>query len=162
MVCIALTVLAVAVLVPMMFLIAGDVIGRYLLKKPIPGVFEINSYYLMVLVVFFPLAYVQRRRQHVFVTLFTERFSQRARSALDAVACLIGIVTFGLVAWYGLKVALVSTSVRDMIEGIINVPIWISKWFVPTGAFALCLQLLLDAILHLHEAATGRPWEWRQ
>jgi TRAP-type C4-dicarboxylate transport system permease small subunit len=146
---------AIAVLVPMMFLVAGDVIGRYLLKQPIPAVFEINSHFLMVLVVFFPLAYVQRRKEHVFVTVFTEKFPPRAKALLDTLSILIGIIAFGLIGWYGLDVALVSTRVGDHIPGIIDVPVWISKWFVPIGAFALCLELLIDGARHVQALITG-------
>jgi TRAP-type C4-dicarboxylate transport system permease small subunit len=42
-----LTALATALLAPMMFLVTGDVIGRYFLNMPIPTVFEINSNFLM-------------------------------------------------------------------------------------------------------------------
>ena len=146
---------AIAVLVPMMFLVAGDVIGRYVLKQPIPAVFEINSHFLMVLVVFFPLAYVHRRKEHVFVTVFTERFPPRAKALLDTLSIFIGIIAFGLIGWYGLDVALVSTRVGDHIPGIIDVPVWISKWFVPIGAFALCLELLIDGARHVQTLITG-------
>ena len=146
---------AIAVLVPMMFLVAGDVLGRYLLKQPIPAVFEINSHFLMVLVVFFPLAYVQRRKEHVFVTVFTERFPSRAKAALDALSVVIGIIAFGLIGWYGLDVALVSTRVGDHIPGIIDVPVWISKWIIPIGAFALCVELLIDGARHVEAVIKG-------
>lgn len=139
----------------MMFLIAGDVIGRYLLKSPIPAVFEINSHFLMVLVVFFPLAYVQRRKEHVFVSLFTDKLPPRARAVLDTLSVVIGITAFGLIGWYGLEIAVVATRVRDYIPGIIDVPVWISKWFVPIGAFALCLELLIDGVRHVGSVITG-------
>jgi len=145
----ALTGTAIALLVPMMFLVAGDVIGRYLLNSPIPAVFEINSCFLMVLVVFFPLAYVHRRRQHVFVTLFTQNFPPRARAMLDAFSVTLGIVAFGLIGWYGMEIALKATKVREYSPGIIDVPVWMSKWIVPIGAFVFCIELLLDGAKHI-------------
>jgi len=139
-----LTGISVALLVPMMFLVAGDVIGRYILKSPIPAVFEINSNFLMVLVVFFPLAYVHRRREHVFVTLFTERLPQRIKAALDTFSVTLGAVAFGLIGWYGMVFALKATKVREYSPGIVDVPVWMSKWIVPIGAFAFCFELMLD------------------
>jgi len=144
-----LTSVAVAVLAPMMFLIGGDVIARYLLRKPIPAVFEINSNFLMVLVVFFPLAYVHRHKEHVFVTLFTEKFSAMGKAILDVFSAILGIIAFGLIGWYGVDTALVATEAREYVPVMINVPVWISKWFVPIGCFAFCIELFLDALKQL-------------
>jgi TRAP-type C4-dicarboxylate transport system permease small subunit len=145
----ALTGLAVALLVPMMFLVTGDVVGRYLLKKPIPAVFEINSCFLMVIVVFFPLAYVHQRGEHVFVTLFTGRLPKKVQTLFDLFSVLLGIASFGLIGWYGLEKAISSTRVWEYIPGIIDVPVWISKWFIPLGAFTFCIELMRDACRRL-------------
>ncbi|MBW1681425.1 MAG: TRAP transporter small permease [Deltaproteobacteria bacterium] len=146
-----LTGIAIALLVPMMFLVAGDVIGRYVFKSPIPAVFEINSCFLMVLVVFFPMAYVHRRREHVFVTLFTDKFPARVKAALDTFSVFVGAVAFGLIGWYGMIFAVKATEAREYSPGIIDVPVWISKWIVPIGALAFCIELLLDGMKHLRE-----------
>ncbi len=139
-----LTGLAISLLIPMMFLVPGDVIGRYLLKKPIPAVFEINSCFLMVIVVFFPLAYVHRKKEHVFVSLFTQRFSLRMNDLLDALSVFLGALVFGLIGWYGLEQAIHSTQILEYIPGIIDIPVWISKWFVPIGSLVFSLELLRD------------------
>lgn len=135
--------------VPMMFLVPADVIGRYLLNKPLPAVFEVNSYFLMVAVVFFPLAYVHQKNEHVFVNLFTRRWPKRLKSCLDLVSMLLGAAAFGLIGWFGLKTAIKSTAVMEYIPGIINIPIWISKWFVPLGAFVFTIELLRNGYGHL-------------
>jgi TRAP-type C4-dicarboxylate transport system permease small subunit len=144
-----LTGLATALLVPMMFLVTGDVIGRYLLKMPIPAVFEINSNFLMVLVVFFPLAYVHRRKEHVFVTIFTERFPSRAKAVLEILSIVFGLFAFGLIGWYGLEAAIAATMVKEYIPGIITVPVWLSKWIIPIGTAVFCIELIRDGITHI-------------
>jgi TRAP-type C4-dicarboxylate transport system permease small subunit len=151
-----LTWLAMVVLIPMMFLVPADVIGRYLLKKPIPAVFEINAYFLMVAVVFFPLAFVQQKRGHIYVNLFTQKMPERAKGVLDAFSTALGVFAYGLIGWFGLKMAIHSTEVREYVSGIIDVPIWISKWFVPLGAFVFCLQLIRDMVHHIHRATGAR------
>lgn len=137
---------ATALLFPMMFFVTADVIGRYLLNRPIPGVFEINSNFLMVLVVFFPLAYVHRRQEHVCVTLFTQKLPERIRALLVLFSIVLGLFAFGLIGWYGLEAAVASTRIREYIPGVIRVPIWISHWIIPIGSFAFCLELLLDGL----------------
>lgn len=139
-----LTGVAVGLLVPMMFLVTGDVIGRYVFNSPIPAVFEINSHFLMVLVVFFPLAYVHQKREHVFVTLFTDRLPQRGKSLLEGLSALLGFVLYALIGWYGLGKAIQSTRLLEFIPGIVDVPVWLSKWIIPIGCLAFCMELLRD------------------
>jgi TRAP-type C4-dicarboxylate transport system permease small subunit len=139
-----LTGVAVGLLVPMMFLVTGDVIGRYVFNSPIPAVFEINSHFLMVLVVFFPLAYVHQKREHVFVTLFTDRLPQRGKSLLEGLSALLGFVLYALIGWYGLDKAIQSTRLLEFIPGIVDVPVWLSKWIIPIGCLAFCIELLRD------------------
>ena len=139
-----LTGVAVGLLVPMMFLVTGDVIGRYVFNSPIPAVFEINSHFLMVMVVFFPLAYVHQKREHVFVTLFTDRLPLRGRSILEGISALLGLALYGLIGWYGLIRAIQSTQLLEFIPGIVDVPVWLSKWIIPIGCLAFCVELLRD------------------
>ncbi len=139
-----LTGVAVGLLVPMMFLVTGDVIGRYVFNSPIPAVFEINSHFLMVMVVFFPLAYVHQKKEHVFVTLFTDRLPERGRSLLQGISALLGLILYGLMGWYGLKKAIQATRLQEYIPGIVDVPVWLSKWIIPIGCLAFCIELLRD------------------
>jgi len=141
-----LTGIAVGLLVPMMFLVTGDVIGRYVFNSPIPAVFEINSHFLMVLVVFFPLAYVHQRKEHVFVTLFTESMPLKTKAFLEGASAVLGLVLYGLIGWYGLQKAILSTRVLEYIPGIVNVPVWLSKWIIPIGCLAFCIELARDAL----------------
>jgi TRAP-type C4-dicarboxylate transport system permease small subunit len=140
-----LTGVAVGLLVPMMFLVTGDVIGRYVFNSPIPAVFEINSHFLMVLVVFFPLAYVHHRKEHVFVTLFTDRLPSGGKAFLEGTSAILGMVLYGLIGWYGLQKAILSTRLLEYIPGVVNVPVWLSKWIIPIGCLAFCMELLRDA-----------------
>jgi TRAP-type C4-dicarboxylate transport system permease small subunit len=140
-----LTGVAVGLLVPMMFLVTGDVIGRYVFNSPIPAVFEINSHFLMVLVVFFPLAYVHHRKEHVFVTLFTDRLPAGGKAFLEGTSAILGMVLYGLIGWYGLQKAILSTRLLEYIPGIVNVPVWLSKWIIPIGCLAFCMELARDA-----------------
>lgn len=140
-----LTGVAVGLLVPMMFLVTGDVIGRYVFNSPIPAVFEINSHFLMVMVVFFPLAYVHHLKEHVFVTLFTDRLPSRGKALLEGTSAILGMVLYGVIGWYGLQKAILSTRVLEYIPGVVNVPVWLSKWIIPIGCLAFCMELMRDA-----------------
>ena len=128
----------------MMFLVTGDVIGRYIFNSPIPAVFEINSHFLMVMVVFFPLAYVHQRKEHVFVTLFTDRLPLRGKAFLEGTSAIMGFAVYGLIGWYGLQKAILATRVLEYIPGIVDVPVWLSKWIIPIGCLVFCIELARD------------------
>jgi TRAP-type C4-dicarboxylate transport system permease small subunit len=144
-----LTGAAMVLLVPMMFLVAGDVIGRYVFNSPIPAVFEINSNFLMVIVVFFPMAYVHVKGEHVFVTLFTEKMPMRVKAMFDAISVFLGAFIYSLIGWYGASVAFKATKVQEYSPGIIDVPVWMAKWIVPIGAFVFCIELVFSGIKHI-------------
>ncbi len=140
---------AVVSLVPMMFLVGADVIGRYVFNSPIPAVFEINTNFLMVIVVFLPMAAVHVRGEHVFVSLFTEKFPQRVKSGLDAFSVTMGAIIFALIGWCGVEVAVKATKVQEYSPGIIDVPVWMARWIVPMGAFVFSAELLISGIKHM-------------
>jgi TRAP-type C4-dicarboxylate transport system permease small subunit len=155
----ALTALSILLLIPMMFLVPADVIGRYIFKTPIPAVFEINASFLMVAVVFFPLAFVHQKRGHIYVNLFTRKLPNKVKNILDLFSLVLGIVAYALIGWFGLEMAIESTKVREYVSGIINLPIWISKWFIPIGCLAFCLELIRDG---LSRAANLNPKQDRE
>ena len=150
-----ITAIAVGLLVPMMFLVTGDVIGRYVFNSPIPAVFEINSHFLMVMVVFFPLAYVHHLKEHVFVTLFTDRLPSGGKALLEGTSAILGMVLYSLIGWYGLQKAILSTRVLEYIPGVVNVPVWLSKWIIPIGCLAFCMELMRDAFNQFKTAFVG-------
>ncbi len=63
------------VIILLMLHITADVAGKYFFNTPIIGTLEIVSRYYMVAVVFLPLAFVQIRRQHLTVEMFTMKIT---------------------------------------------------------------------------------------
>jgi len=150
----ALSAVAMLTLVPMMFLVAADVVGRYIFNSPIPGVFEINTNFFMILVVFFPMAYVHVHDEHVFISLFTDKLPPVIKKLLDTFSVTIGAVIYALIGLYGAKMAIKATSVLEYSPGIIDVPIWLAKWLVPIGAFVFCAELLISVAKHIRSIVT--------
>ena len=83
---------AILPLSAMMFMIAADVILRYVLKRPIVGSTDL-VHLMLVFVVFCPMAYTQFRKGHVTVTLITSRMGQRTTEILKVVVNFLGMVT---------------------------------------------------------------------
>jgi TRAP-type C4-dicarboxylate transport system permease small subunit len=93
-----LGIVAAVALVGMVLLTCVDVIGRYVLNRPLTGAFELSEMAMGALV-FASLPLVTLRRQHVTVDLFDRLLPASWRTAQDAVANLLAALCTGVVAW---------------------------------------------------------------
>ena len=134
-------------LILMMLHIVIDVAGKYLLNAPIPGTIEIVSAYYMVGVLFLPLGEVARRRDHIYVELFTRGLSPRALTRLDRAIAFVGAASMGLVAWLTTLEAIDKTQRGEMWETADSlITIWPSRWILPVGAAVMAIYMLIEGI----------------
>ncbi len=96
--CRLLTVVAAGCLAAMALLTVADVLGRYLLNRPLPGALELSEF-AMALVVFFGLGSTALIGGQVVVDIAVERFPPRLRAAFVAGNALLGTVFWMLIAW---------------------------------------------------------------
>ena len=89
---------AALALVGMVLLTCVDVIGRYVLNRPLTGAFELSEMTMGALV-FASLPLVTLRRQQVTVDLLDWLVPRSWRTAQDAVANLLAAFCIGVVAW---------------------------------------------------------------
>jgi TRAP-type C4-dicarboxylate transport system permease small subunit len=82
----------------MMLILAVDVGLRSGIDVVVPGTVEIVQF-LMVLVVFFSLAYTSLGSGHVTINLFTARFPERIQVGLDSFSSLLGVLIFAGIGW---------------------------------------------------------------
>ena len=127
-----------------MLVMAVDAIGRKV-KGPLPGGYE-TSMALMVLVMFLPLAFGERRNANISVDLVSRLLPVRLRTILEAIGAVLGVATFVLITWLGVGTALYSTSVGEYWPGIVNYPVWAFRWIVPIGSAVAALQFLFTVI----------------
>jgi len=78
-------------LLSMMMIVTGSVIGRSAFNYPLPDDLLIVGL-LMVVVITFPLAYIQRRNGHISVTVISDRLPRR----VQIIQSLFGNLLFGL------------------------------------------------------------------
>lgn len=90
--------LAAIALVGMVLLTCVDVIGRYVLNRPLTGAFEMSEMAMGALV-FASLPLVTLRRQQVTVDLFDGLLPAGWRAVQDAAANLVAAVCVGVVSW---------------------------------------------------------------
>jgi TRAP-type C4-dicarboxylate transport system permease small subunit len=89
---------AALTLVGMVLLTSIDVVGRYLLNRPLTGAFELSELAMGALV-FSSLPLVTLRRQHVTVDLFDRLVPLRWRPAQDALLEAVAALCMAAIAW---------------------------------------------------------------
>ncbi len=94
----ALGALASVALVGIVLLTCVDVVGRYLLNRPLTGAFELSEMAMGALV-FASLPLVTLRRQQVTVDLLDWLVPAGWRTAQEAAANLVAALCVGVVAW---------------------------------------------------------------
>jgi TRAP-type mannitol/chloroaromatic compound transport system permease small subunit len=135
-----------------MLICVADVIGTNFFGWPVPGTLEITES-TMVLIVFGALAYTQEKRGHIRVEILHGYMSPRIRSLMDAVAHLLALAFFALLAWQSIGELTYSWEMKEATMGAIRFPLYPARLLLTLGATLLIAQLTLDVILDV-----GRMW----
>jgi TRAP-type C4-dicarboxylate transport system permease small subunit len=127
--------------------IVVDVGGRYLLRAPLPGTVEFVSRYYMVMLVFLPLALVQRRDGHFVAGLFTDHLRAEVKQRLIAVTQLAMAAVAALLAWGAFSAAQHATRTGEQVQAAEFIILsWPARWLVPLGLGLMALQALVNAV----------------
>jgi len=127
--------------------IVADITGRYLFRAPLPGTVEFVSRYYMVVLVFLPLALVQRRDGHFVAGLFTDHLTPPIKRRLIAVTQVAMAVVAALLAWRGVTAAEYATHTGEQVQAAeFVVMTWPGRWLVPLGLGLMALQALAGAV----------------
>lgn len=141
------------VLLFMMLLTAGDVLGRAILTRPIPGSYEVSGYMLAVIVLL-GLGYAQQAEANVRVEFFTDKLPRNIQGYLVAIFALLSAVFFALVVWQGVKESLNTLSVGSTSD-ILHIPAYPFQFLVAVGALFLALELLVKFISTVYQLVKG-------
>ncbi len=141
----AVNVLARLALVLMVTLISVQVFTRYVLNDPLQGVIGVTEQFLMPLMVFCSLSYVEMHDGHIRAGMLYDVYPPRVRTAVHAAICLVSAVFFVLVAYATASEAWVSYSQGYETSGDIAVPLVWALVIPPVGCCLLALRLLVNA-----------------
>lgn len=123
---------------------SADVIKRWLLTWPFPGVHELNEC-LLVVMLFLGVTWTQVKRRHIRVSFVVSHMSPKMVVVMDTIACLICLICIAALGWASLQEGLHSVSIREFSgTGIVRVPIWWARMLVPIGSFMFAAQLVVD------------------
>jgi len=140
-----LSYLSMAALGIMLFLGAGDVIGRYFFNIPIKGTQEICEI-LLPAVALFAWAYTQSLDRHVSVDILMDRLSSQKRRVINCFTLFVSLILFAVILWKGAELALRSWKTGELVNTI-YIPIAPFQFFTAIGAFFMCLELIAQIMM---------------
>lgn len=141
-----------AAIIGMMVLTCADVVLR-LLRRPIPGTFEIVGF-LGTVIIAFALAYTSVERGHIAVEFIVEKLPRRAQAAIEAITSIASAALFGLLTWQSFIYA---SDIRQSgeVSVTLTMPIHPFIYGISVGSALLFLVLLADG-LHAATRAVRR------
>jgi TRAP-type transport system small permease protein len=139
------------VLFLMMFLTSADVFMRFLFNRPIKGAFELTEL-MMVVTVFFAVAYTESKKSHIGVELLVDRLRQRAQAGIDALTSLLSLGIISVILWQG-ALSAHETFLKGEYSALLKIPLFYFKALVPLGALVLNLEILVSLIHSLRRVA---------
>ena len=127
--------------VGMVLLILAEVVTRRLFHASIYVAQEYTAY-LMVLFVFTSLSYVLKRKRHINITLIKSRFPQSLQRYLDVFLPVLALALVVYLTFWSFDMAIASLKRGEIALTVSMTPLFIPKFFVPTGLILFALQLI--------------------
>jgi TRAP-type C4-dicarboxylate transport system permease small subunit len=144
--------LAGAAIVAMMLLTCADVILR-LFSRPIPGTYELVSFFGAVSVAF-AMAHTCVEKGHIAVSVLVQLLPRRGRETVDALTSALSLTLFALIAW---RSVLYAEDLRRSgeVSLTLQLPFYPFVYGIGLSAAVVCLVLLSDVVRHLQGAFRG-------
>jgi TRAP-type C4-dicarboxylate transport system permease small subunit len=146
-----------AILFLFVLMVVGDVSGRYLLSKPVPGTQEIGEI-VLAFVVFMGWAAVLANRQHIRVLIMVDRLPLRWRAWLEMLALAIGLAMMVPIAKYSISFAINSYIMKE-VGFTYNVPRYPGKMAFAVGSTLFAIQFLIALLNRLLATLSGQITE---
>lgn len=134
----------------MVFLITGDVFGRYVLNSPIAGTLEIAES-MLVFIVFLVYAHTQATGQNIRISLIDKLINERQKLYLDLLAYALAIFLFGVICWMSSKQAFSAWEINQRMSGLLRLPTWPAKSAVVLGSFLLMVEFLIEFVSRVYQ-----------
>ena len=131
----------------LMVLTVIDVIGRYFFNQPLKGNVEISRLLLMVSMLL-PIAYIQRRGEHIGVDILTDwlkRYNLLTYNFVKFSGLILSEIAFVIVLIYCLIDLKMSLMIMETTEGPLYVIVWPAKALVCIGLLFINVRLLAQA-----------------
>lgn len=136
--------IGVGFLAVMMFMTGIDVVMRYIFNRPISGAYELTEL-MMVILVFFGLAYTQIKKEHVAVDLVFNRFAPKMKTISSCVSYFLCLSLFVVMTWQSIK-QVQSKWNSGLVTGTLGIPLWPFYLITAVGCLVMCLVFITDLL----------------
>jgi C4-dicarboxylate transporter, DctQ subunit len=102
------------------------------------------SEYLLILLCFFSIAYVQKENRHVTVDIMTEKLSDNKRQILGIITSLLCLIFCLVVGWEAANVSMMNYQRNFYSTSLIRFPMWAPYLIISYGFVMLTLQFLVN------------------
>ena len=123
---------AVFLILVAVFILTG--ISSRIFDFYIRGLAEYSGY-CMAASSFFALAYTFYNNGHIRITLFLEKLKNKKRRFLEIWCLLVGSFFSGFMAYYFIKMVIISIKFEERSEGADEILIWIPQTSLAIGSF---------------------------
>lgn len=138
------------------FLVAFEVVMRYIVNAPTTWSFNITQFFI-IYAAYLGAAYTLKENHHVRVEFFVDWLSQyHFPSTLLRFLCdLVLLVFWGFATWSTYKAAYFSYLISEVTQSFIRFPLALPLAAIVLGGFLLCLQVLADMVAILRPQEGG-------
>ena len=143
-----LALLAAILLTFLMLIICVQVVMRYFLMRPMPGVIEISEVSL-VYITFLGATWLLRREGHVKMDMVLTRLNRRTRAWVNTVTAIIGAGTCLIITWYSALATWSHAQMGHYVASTIDIPTAPILAVIPVCCFLLFIQFLRRAYGYL-------------
>jgi TRAP-type C4-dicarboxylate transport system permease small subunit len=123
---------AIFLILVAVFILAG--ISSRIFGFYIRGLAEYSGY-SMAAASFFALAYTFNEKTHIRITLFLEKFENRKKRFAEIWCLLVASFFSGFMAYYFIKMVIISIKFEERSEGADEMLIWIPQTSLAIGSF---------------------------
>lgn len=127
-------------------------VSRTVFHTGFDGSVEIAKYYYMVALAALALGVVQAEREHVFVEVFTQWMSARARAILDWCTLVFTAIYASLLTWGCLLAAIDAFESKEVYRLFaFDLVIWPARWILAIGLFGFLITTLYMIFSRRHK-----------
>ena len=139
--------LAALCMIGVLVMVLTSILGR-LLHFHLPGT-DAYAGYAMAAAGFLALAHTLKKGDHIRVTLFIGRFTGQARHRIEMWALSVSVLLSGLLAFFSVRLVLVSREFNDMSTANDATPLWIPQLAMAVGTAILFIAFVDEWVLQL-------------
>lgn len=141
----------------LMFLVAADVLMRYLFNSPVVWAYEVISNYLMPGLFFLAASHTLKAHSHVSVDILHNYVNRQVRYLFEALGSIAATPVFSLITFVSAQDTLENFRTGAVSASGLALPTWPVSLLLPLGFGLLSIRLALNAGGYIATILAG--WE---